>query len=228
MASYANPRLASDIRLNARLVRYDRAAHSSPVRASRQGCGRSAVPANRARSNAARPDISTARQITEQLPCWFRYSRTVDHVHSSAQPDNPKKADDRLANARCAISLRTMMLEVRDLRKKYGNTVAVDGVNLRIANGETLGLLGPNGAGKTTTVSMIAGRLRPDSGEVLIEGRPLGGDSDPIKHKIGLVPQDLALFDELPAVDSLLRGSLQTGGSEAEKRGCRGARPWPY
>jgi ABC-2 type transport system ATP-binding protein len=96
-----------------------------------------------------------------------------------------------------------MMLEVKDLRKKYGNTVAVDGVSLRIARGETLGLLGPNGAGKTTTVSMIAGLLRPDSGEVLIDGRPLGGDSDPIKHKIGLVPQDLALFDELPAVDNL-------------------------
>ena len=95
------------------------------------------------------------------------------------------------------------MLEVKDLRKSYGSTVAVDGVTFRIAKGETVGLLGPNGAGKTTTVSMIAGLLRPDSGEVLIEGRPLGGDSDPIKRRIGLVPQDIALFDELPARDNL-------------------------
>ena len=95
------------------------------------------------------------------------------------------------------------MLEVKDLRKSYGSTVAVDGVTFRIARGETVGLLGPNGAGKTTTVSMIAGLLRPDSGEVLIEGRPLGGDSDPIKRRIGLVPQDIALFDELPARDNL-------------------------
>ncbi|HXJ42982.1 MAG TPA: ABC transporter ATP-binding protein [Bryobacteraceae bacterium] len=95
------------------------------------------------------------------------------------------------------------MLEARDLRKSYGNNVAADGINLRIRKGETIGLLGPNGAGKTTTVSMIAGLLRPDSGEVLINGRALGGDTDPIKRKIGLVPQDLALFDELPARENL-------------------------
>lgn len=95
------------------------------------------------------------------------------------------------------------MLAVKDLRKSYGKTVAVDGVSFRIAQGETLGLLGPNGAGKTTTVSMIAGLLRPDSGEVLIDGRALSGDTDATKHKIGLVPQDLALFDELPALANL-------------------------
>ena len=95
------------------------------------------------------------------------------------------------------------MLAVKDLRKSYGKTVAVDGVSFRIAQGETLGLLGPNGAGKTTTVSMIAGLLRPDSGEVLIDGRALSGDTDATKHKIGLVPQDLELFDELPALANL-------------------------
>ena len=95
------------------------------------------------------------------------------------------------------------MLTVKDLRKSYGKTVAVDGVSFRIAQGETLGLLGPNGAGKTTTVSMIAGLLRPDSGEVLIDGRALSGDTDATKHKIGLVPQDLELFDELPALANL-------------------------
>lgn len=95
------------------------------------------------------------------------------------------------------------MLEVRALKKVYGNIVAVDAISLYISKGETLGLLGPNGAGKTTTVAMIAGLLRPDSGEVLIEGRALRGDTDPIKRKIGLVPQDIALFDELTARDNL-------------------------
>src|SRR5215472_7329566 len=95
------------------------------------------------------------------------------------------------------------MLEVKNLRKTFDATVAVDGVSLHAASGETVGLLGPNGAGKTTTVSMIAGLLRPDSGAVLIEGRALRGDTDPIKRKIGLVPQDLALYDELPALDNL-------------------------
>jgi ABC-2 type transport system ATP-binding protein len=101
------------------------------------------------------------------------------------------------------------MLEAKALRKCYGNITAVDGVSLRAGAGETVGLLGPNGAGKTTTVSMIAGLLRPDSGQVLIEGRPLQGDTDPSKRKIGLVPQDIALFDELEAAENLaLFGSL--------------------
>src|ERR1700678_4251401 len=95
------------------------------------------------------------------------------------------------------------MLEVRAVRKSYGNLVAVDGVSLRAGKGETIGLLGPNGAGKTTTVSMIAGLTRPDSGEVLIDGKALRGDTDPNKGKIGLVPQELALYDELGARENL-------------------------
>src|ERR1700684_4541500 len=95
------------------------------------------------------------------------------------------------------------MLQVESLKKSYGNLVAVNGVSLRAGAGEIIGLLAPNGAGKTTTVSMIAGLVRPDSGSVEIEGRRLQGDSDPIKRRIGLVPQDLALFDELTAEANL-------------------------
>ena len=101
------------------------------------------------------------------------------------------------------------MLEARALKKTYGQITAVDGVSFRVAAGETVGLLGPNGAGKTTTISMISGLVKPTSGEVLIEGRAVRGDADPLKRKIGLVPQDLALYDELPAIDNLsLFGSL--------------------
>jgi len=95
------------------------------------------------------------------------------------------------------------MLAVRELRKAYGTHIAVDGVSFDVRKGETIGLLGPNGAGKTTTVSVISGLLRPDSGQVLINGHAVTGDTDPLKHQIGLVPQDLALFDELPASDNL-------------------------
>src|SRR6266481_9680305 len=95
------------------------------------------------------------------------------------------------------------MLEVKALKKSYGKIVAVDGVSLRADSAETIGLLGPNGAGKTTTVSMIAGLFPPDSGEVLIDGNPLLGDTDPVKRKIGLVPQNIALYDELTALDNL-------------------------
>jgi ABC-2 type transport system ATP-binding protein len=96
------------------------------------------------------------------------------------------------------------MLEVKRLTKNYGKLIAVTGVSFRADRGETIGLLGPNGAGKTTTVSMIAGLLSPDSGEVLIEGKQVKSDTDPVKLKIGLVPQDMALYDKLSARDNLI------------------------
>ena len=95
------------------------------------------------------------------------------------------------------------MLEVKNLRKTYGELVAVDDVSFTLEKGQMVGLLGPNGAGKTTTVSMIAGLVTPDRGEVLIDGVRLMGDTDPVKRKIGLVPQDLALYDELCPTDNL-------------------------
>jgi ABC-2 type transport system ATP-binding protein len=95
------------------------------------------------------------------------------------------------------------MLTVNHLRKTFGSLVAVDDVTFAVNSGELLGLLGPNGAGKTTTVSMIAGLLSADSGEVLVGGSRLVGDTDPVKRRIGLVPQDLALYEELSARDNL-------------------------
>ena len=101
------------------------------------------------------------------------------------------------------------MLEIRALRKSYGAAIAVDGVSFRVERGQIVGLLGPNGAGKTTIVSMIAGLVVPDGGEVLIAGRRLAGDADPTKRRLGLVPQDLALYDELTAGENLrLFGAL--------------------
>jgi ABC-2 type transport system ATP-binding protein len=89
------------------------------------------------------------------------------------------------------------------LRKTYGDLAAVSDVSFTLRPGELVGLLGPNGAGKTTTVSMIAGLVVPTSGQVLIDGAPLSGDTDPKKRKIGMVPQDLALYDELSALANL-------------------------
>ena len=92
------------------------------------------------------------------------------------------------------------MLEVRSLRKTYGDLAAVSDVSFTLRAGELVGLLGPNGAGKTTTVSMIAGLVVPDVGAgARSSGAPLAGDTDPKKRRIGMVPQDLALYDELTA-----------------------------
>jgi ABC-2 type transport system ATP-binding protein len=95
------------------------------------------------------------------------------------------------------------MLEVKGLTKSYGKLLAADGIGFRADYGETVGLLGPNGAGKTTTISIIAGLLSPDSGEVLIANQRVKSDTDPVKLQIGLVPQDVALYDQLSAYDNL-------------------------
>jgi len=95
------------------------------------------------------------------------------------------------------------VLDARSLRKSFGAITAVADVSFTVDPGELVGLLGPNGAGKSTTVGMIAGIVAPDAGEVRINGQALQGDTDPAKAAIGLVPQDLALFDELPARENL-------------------------
>ena len=95
------------------------------------------------------------------------------------------------------------MLAAFGLRKSFAGRVAVDGVALAVEAGEIVGLLGPNGAGKSTTVGMIAGLVKPDAGEVTIDGAPLRGDTDPRKRLVGLVPQDLAVFDDLSARENL-------------------------
>jgi ABC-2 type transport system ATP-binding protein len=91
------------------------------------------------------------------------------------------------------------MLQARGLRKSFGELRAVVGVSLDLVPGRILGLLGPNGAGKTTTVSMLAGLIRPDAGDVLVDGHRLAGDADTTKRRLGLVPQELALYEELSA-----------------------------
>jgi ABC-2 type transport system ATP-binding protein len=101
------------------------------------------------------------------------------------------------------------VLTVSNLRKQYGDFLAVNDVCFSVSKGECFGLLGPNGAGKTTTISTICGILRPDSGQVLIDGQEITSDTSPIKQRIGYVPQDLALYEELDAIGNLrLFGAL--------------------
>jgi len=104
----------------------------------------------------------------------------------------------------------TPALEVSGLRKRYGDVPAADGVSFRVEAGTIVGLLGPNGAGKTTAVSIVCGLVLPDAGEVRVGGRPLSGDTDPAKGRLGLVPQELALYEELSGDDNLrFFGALQ-------------------
>ncbi len=89
------------------------------------------------------------------------------------------------------------------LRKAFGELQAVDEVSFSIARGETYGLLGPNGAGKTTSISMVAGLLRPDAGEVTVLGRRLTPTAAAAKSAVGLVPQEVAIYPDLSARENL-------------------------
>jgi ABC-2 type transport system ATP-binding protein len=95
------------------------------------------------------------------------------------------------------------VLELKNLSKAFGETVAVENLSLSVSAGEIYGLLGPNGAGKTTTISMVCGLLNPDSGSVLISRKDLRTDPVGVKSTMGFVPQDVALYDELSALENL-------------------------
>jgi linearmycin/streptolysin S transport system ATP-binding protein len=96
------------------------------------------------------------------------------------------------------------MLACRGLSRRYGDLIAVDGVGFQISPGETYGLLGPNGAGKTTTISMIAGLLDRDDGEVTVNGQPMSSHAVRAKAAIGYVPQDLAIYPDLSGRENLM------------------------
>ena len=89
------------------------------------------------------------------------------------------------------------MLEIRDLRKKYGNFQALDGLNMTIGKGELFGFVGPNGAGKTTTIKIMTGLLEADEGQVLIDGVNVTGGLSQLKLKIGYVPDFFGVYDNL-------------------------------
>ena len=94
------------------------------------------------------------------------------------------------------------MLTLRNLRKKYGDLLAVDGLSLAIERGEVFGLLGPNGAGKSTTIGMSVGMIRPDAGTVTLEG--FGDPTTPsVRRAVGVAPQSLALYEDLTARENL-------------------------
>ena len=96
------------------------------------------------------------------------------------------------------------MLEVTDLKKKYKKTVAVDGVNLYLEQGEIVGLLGPNGAGKSTTISMISTLIKPTNGDVRFFNESIVKKPHDLRKQLGVVPQEIALYYDLTAKENLL------------------------
>jgi len=95
------------------------------------------------------------------------------------------------------------ILEVKDLVKKYGDFTAVNGISFDIKEGEIFSLLGPNGAGKTTTISVLSTLFTPTSGDAIVCGHSVKKDPMAVRNAIGVVPQDLALYEDLTARENL-------------------------
>lgn len=104
-----------------------------------------------------------------------------------------------------------MDIVVTGLRKTYGPQVAVDSIDLRVHAGEVLGFLGPNGAGKSTTMKMICGLLSPDAGQVSLGGQQMGSDALELRRRIGYLPENNPLYEEMPVID-LLRFTARLQG----------------
>ncbi|MBU3136216.1 ABC transporter ATP-binding protein [Clostridium gasigenes] len=96
------------------------------------------------------------------------------------------------------------ILEIRELSKEFGDFKAVDGINLTVKQGEIYGLLGPNGAGKSTIINMICGLLSKSSGEIFILNKNAQKNSNDIKREIGIVPQEIAIYEDLTALENVI------------------------
>ncbi len=110
------------------------------------------------------------------------------------------------------------MLEVKQLKRAYGDFIAVDGVDFTIAKGEIVGLLGHNGAGKTTIMKMLSGYLEPSAGRVLFDGLLLADNLKPLQQKIGYLPENLPVYPDMSVADYLDYAAELKGLSGNEKK----------
>ncbi|MCY8105594.1 ABC transporter ATP-binding protein [Bacillus mojavensis] len=112
------------------------------------------------------------------------------------------------------------MLQAENIKKAYGKKTIVKGISFSLKKGESFGLLGPNGAGKSTTISMISGLVPLDGGEITVGGYVIGKDTNKAKQKIGIVPQEIALYPTLTAQENLVFWGKMYGltHGEAKKR----------
>ncbi|HKZ78229.1 MAG TPA: ABC transporter ATP-binding protein [Pyrinomonadaceae bacterium] len=97
----------------------------------------------------------------------------------------------------------SLAVQTFDLIRRFGDFVAVDHLNLRVGRGSFFGFLGPNGAGKSTTIRMLTGLLAPTSGKILVLGRDIQTEPLEVKRRIGVVPEDLNLFERLTGAEML-------------------------
>lgn len=185
------------------------AAAPRPAKA-RNGKGRTKRPTKAApRTDAAPPVPTDADDATDD----------AERMTAAAPPATKKRAP-RTAASKQPQTLQPVVLAASGLVKRYGQTLAVDEVDLEIRQGSIFGVVGPNGAGKTTTLSMITGLLRPDAGSVTVLDHDVWADPTAAKRSLGVLPDRLRLFDRLTGAQLLYYSATLRGldGATARKR----------
>ncbi|MFB6903508.1 ABC transporter ATP-binding protein [Streptomyces bacillaris] len=142
-----------------------------------------------------------------------------DNTGAHDAPTGATEADATAGGARTAPPA----VRVQGLWKRFGDQVAVSGIDLELPAGKFIGLVGPNGAGKTTTLSMVTGLLRPDMGKIEVAGHDVWTDPVAVKSRIGVLPEGLRLFERLSGRELLAYNGRLRGlpGDEVDKRAAQ-------
>jgi len=163
---------------------------------------------------AAKAPATTAKATTARKPA----AASAGRKPAAAKTTTARKPAARKQPAPPPAPPKPVVLQVRGLAKRFGEKVAVAGVDLEVREGSIYGVVGPNGAGKTTTLSMVTGLLRPDAGEVTVHGADVWGDPEKAKRNMGVLPDRLRLFDRLTGAQLLHYSGVLRGLDPAEVR----------
>jgi len=175
-------------------------ADAAQAEATETEAGSAARPAQKAQKRTPAKTAAAAAAPSTRAP----RARTTP-AKPRARKATPARAAEPAAPVAPArpVDTRPTVLTIDGLRKRYGDTVAVDDVTLDIKEGSFYGIVGPNGAGKTTTLSIVTGLLRPDAGRVVVHGVDVWAEPVRAKHIVGVLPDKLRVFDRLTGAQFL-------------------------
>jgi ABC-2 type transport system ATP-binding protein len=169
--------------------------------------------------SASVPSAPAQSRGTSEKPAATRSRATTPQAAKQPAARAPRKTPARASTPRATKPKPVeTVLSIQGLVKRFGDTIAVAGIDLAVDAGSFYGIVGPNGAGKTTTLSMVAGLLRPDAGKITVHGVDVWSDPVAAKRTMGVLPDRLRLFDRLTGAQLLFYSGTLRGLSEETVR----------